>query len=482
MSDSLSQIRQDSKSYEWLPFRFDRLRHGGVAVTNMIGEWLKLSESEFDDLSNQEFSKPEFVKKLTSKHIIRVKNDELPLRLLALKFATKNKDLGYATGLHIFVVTLRCEHACEYCQVSRQNSKNTEFDMSESDAFAALEIAFMSPSKNIKLEFQGGESLLNFDLIKKIVLRAQEMNIEYAKNLAFVIATNLAVIDDEILAFSKTHNIFFSTSLDGPGSLHNANRARPGRNSWELAVSGIEKVRRELGHDQVSALMTTTDRSLTMSKEIVDEYVRMGFQEIFLRHLSPYGHAVKSGANLRYDGRRWLNFYFEGLEYIIELNRNGTEIVEILASTYLKKMLTNSSGGYVDLATPTGAGLGALVYNYDGDIYASDEGRMLKEMGDETFKLGSVRTHTFRDVLLSENLLNAVEESFAPSNPMCSDCAFETHCGSDPVVHHATQGDFVGFKPLSTFCERTTEIVPFLMEKYETDRFCRDLFTRWSVR
>jgi hypothetical protein len=37
--------------------------------------------------------------------------------------------------------------------------------MSESDAFAALEIAFMSPSKNIKLEFQGGESLLNFDLM-----------------------------------------------------------------------------------------------------------------------------------------------------------------------------------------------------------------------------------------------------------------------------------------------------------------------------
>ena len=48
MSDSLSQIRQDSKSYEWLPFRFDRLRHGGVAVTNMIGEWLKLSESDIN--------------------------------------------------------------------------------------------------------------------------------------------------------------------------------------------------------------------------------------------------------------------------------------------------------------------------------------------------------------------------------------------------------------------------------------------------
>jgi hypothetical protein len=43
--------------------------------------------------------------------------------------------------------------------------------------------------------------------------------------------------------------------------------------------------------------------------------------------------------------------------------------------------------GYVDLRRPAGIGLGALVYNYDGKVFASDEGRMLAEMGDRTFEL-----------------------------------------------------------------------------------------------
>ncbi len=51
-------------------------------------------------------------------------------------------------------------------------------------------------------------------------------------------------------------------------------------------------------------------------------------------------------------------------------------------------MLTNDDPGYVDLTSPAGIGIGAIVYNYDGDVYASDEGRMLAEMGDTTFRLG----------------------------------------------------------------------------------------------
>ena len=55
-------------------------------------------------------------------------------------------------------------------------------------------------------------------------------------------------------------------------------------------------------------------------------------------------------------------------------------------------MLADRPLGYVDLRSPAGIGLGALVYNYDGKVFASDEGRMLAEMGDRTFELGTSRT------------------------------------------------------------------------------------------
>jgi len=44
-----------------------------------------------------------------------------------------------------------------------------------------------------------------------------------------VIATNLALLDDEILEFCAEQDVHLSTSLDGPQNLHNGNRRRPGQ-------------------------------------------------------------------------------------------------------------------------------------------------------------------------------------------------------------------------------------------------------------
>jgi len=80
-------------------------------------------------------------------------------------------------------------------------------------------------------------------------------------------------------------------------------------------------------------------------------------------------------------------------------------------------MLTPFTPGYVDLISPSGIGIGALVYNYDGDVYASDEGRMLAEMGDKRFRLRESVQEFIRGNHHSETLLDALEESFAPARP-----------------------------------------------------------------
>src|SRR6185437_5295053 len=311
--------------------------------------------------------------------------------LLALKTRTKYSRLPNFTGLHLFVVTLRCEHSCPYCQVSRQNDDKADFDMSVEYANLSLDLVFRSPSPNLKIEFQGGEPLLNFPLIQHIINEAKRRNEIAKRNLGFVIATTLALISDEILSFCREHHVHISTSLDGPADLHNRNRPRPGSDSYQKAITGIERVRSALGRDQVSAVMTTTSASLNCPIEIIDEYVAREFHGIFLRPLSPYGFAVKTKWFAAYDAQEWLDFYFKGLDYIINLNRQGLHFTEFYAATILAKMLTPFHPGYVDLMSPAGIGIGALVYNYDGSVYASDESRMLAEMGDQTFRLGTVR-------------------------------------------------------------------------------------------
>jgi len=472
-----------NKGYQLLPFRFTQLRDDDYVASNQAGEYLVLDRKTLTDLvSHQLEPSSERYADLKGKHFILDEDSSVPIDLLALKVRTKYRRLADFTALHMFVVSLRCEHSCPYCQVSRQSDDRVAFDMSEATADKALALVFRSPSPNIKIEFQGGEPLLNFELIRYIVARAESINQTAGRDLQFVIATNLALLTDEVLDFCREHKIQLSTSLDGPKDLHSKNRPRPGGDSYERAVAGIHKARAALGRDNISALMTTTQASLTRVRDIIDEYIAQGFNGIFLRTLSPYGFAIKTKSYAAYGPEKWLEFYKDGLSYILELNKNGHFFIEHYTATILQKMLTPFDTGYVDLMSPAGIGIAAVIYNYDGEVYASDESRMLAEMNDKTFALGNVHTHSYEDIFLSERLLNPLEESFAGSAPMCSECAFEPYCGADPVFHHATQGDFVGRKPTSGFCTRNMTIFRHLVCLMKDDPEVRQIFQRWMQR
>jgi len=313
------------------------------------------------------------------------RDSSVVMDLLPLKVRTKLQRLADFTGLHIFVVSLRCEHSSSYCQVSRQSDDKLAFDMSIETAEKALALVFRSPSRGIKIEFQGGEPLLNFPLVRYVVESAEAQNLFEHRDLQFVIATNLAVIDEEMLEFCRDHDILISTSLDGPSDLHNTNRPRPGNDSYQRAIEGISRVRYALGHDRVSALMTTTKLSLGRVRDIIDEYVTQGFRGIFLRPMSPYGFAVKTKWFKAYNADEWLEFYFAGLNYILELSRSGYAFTEFYAATILAKMLTPFEPGFVDLRSPAGIGIAGIVYNYDGDVYASDESRCSLRWATELF-------------------------------------------------------------------------------------------------
>ena len=467
--------------YKLLPFRFTPFDDQNYVLTNQVGEFLVLDRPTVETFVRHHLpaDNPAY-NDLKSKHFLLDSDSSVGIDLLALKARTKLRRFANFTGLHMFVVSLRCDHSCPYCQVSRQSDDKIAYDMSTETAEKSLELVFRSPSPNIKIEFQGGEPLLNFPLIKFIVERAKSINELQKRNLQFVIATNLANINDEMLEFCRVHNILISTSLDGPADLHNKNRPRPGNDSYQRTIEGINRVRSTLGRNQVNALMTTSKASLGRVKDIIDEYVRQDFNGIFLRTMSPYGFAIKTKWYEAYHSNEWLKFYFDGLDYILELNRAGHVFVEYYAAIILAKMLTPFEPGFVDLRSPAGIGIGAIIYNYDGDVYASDEGRMLAEMGDKTFLLGNVHKNTYEEIILSDALLAPIEESFAASVPMCTDCAFEPFCGANPVFHHATTGDFVGHKPTSEFCEKSMGIFRHLIELMRSDVEVRRIFTKWA--
>jgi radical SAM protein with 4Fe4S-binding SPASM domain len=393
----------ERSGYRLLPFRFNAIGNRYV-LTNDVGEYVLLSPRDLTDFVEHRLTPATPVyRELAAKHFLMPGRSRVAVDLLALKYRTRVDRIAEFTALHLFVVTLRCDHSCHYCQVSRQAEGTTNFDM------------------------------------------------------------------------SATH---VSTSLDGPKDLHDEQRPLRSGSSYESVVNAIATARRELGPHAVSALMTTTPASLGRVEEIVDEYVRLGFHSIFLRSLSPYGFAAKSLVR-RYGVSDWVSFYTRGLRRVLDLAQAGHPIREEYTAILLAKMFSPMAPGYVDLQSPAGIGIGAIVYNYDGSVYASDEGRMLAEMGDTSFRLGHLDVDDYASMMTSEALLGPLEATVLESAPKCTDCAFLPYCGSDPVFHRATQHDWVGHKEFSAFCEKQTSVLEFLVQTLEDSAADRETLLGW---
>ncbi len=463
--------------YALLPFRFIPLDGTRYLATNFSGEHLVLTREDTHRFIRHQLPQDSAAyRSLKSRHFLLDQGSTVAVDLLAAKYRTKLVRLKHFTSLFMFVTTLRCDHSCSYCQVSHRSETVIGCDMSVEVAERAIDFMFRSPSPAIKVEFQGGESLLNFERVRQIVLAVEERNSQEGRDIEYVITSNLSALTDQILDFCFEHGVYFSTSLDGPRDLHNANRPRPGHDSYEEVTEGIRRVREALGPFKVSALMTTTRASLTRARDIVDEYVQQGLSAIFLRTINPYGLAA---AGQGYSVDEWLTFYREALGYIIELAAGGVCLREEYASLILRKMLTPYSTGYVDLQSPAGIGIAGIIFHYDGSVYCSDEARMLAEMGDQRFRMGSLLEDSYDDVMLNEPFLETLNESIAESCPQCADCAVLPYCGSDPVRHYRAQGDVVGFKPTSDFCRKHMGIVKHLVTLVEDSPTASRVLRSW---
>jgi len=215
--------------------------------------------------------------------------------------------------------------------------------------------------------------------------------------------------------------------------------------------------------------MTTTSYSLDSIERIIDTYVDLGFFEIFIRSLNPYGFAKKEKHKLAYPIDDFIHFYKRGLNYIIDLNLRGIFFIEIFASILLNRILTPFSTGFVDLQSPAGTGICGVIYDYNGNVYVSDEARMLASMGDEKFYLGNVKNNSYQEIFNGSFIHDLIEKSCLETLPQCSSCAYQTYCGADPVRNYAEQNDIIGHRPTSDISLRNKEIIKFLLTLIKRD-------------
>jgi len=462
------------------PFNFHRFSDEDVLAISSSGDYEYLTQIELETLVNEpEKLDLKLLADLKSKFFLAENNASGSLRLLKSRIAAQKETVLGGPSLHMIVPTLECEHTCKYCQVSR-SLRDDKYVMTEENIDVACDTIFQSPSETITVEFQGGDPLLRFDLVKRAIERIYRRNQSEARSIRFVVASTLHQLTEEMCEFFKEFNVFLSTSLDGPEVLHNKNRPLPTKDSYKKTINAINQARNILGPDSVSALMTTTSESLKYPDEIVDEYVSQGLSDIFIRPLSLYGFAKRNEKKLSHDEDLFHEFYLKAFERVLYWNRKGIQIREATAALLFNKILSPFDAGYVDLQSPSGAGLGAVLYNYDGYVYPGDEARMLAEMGDTSLRLGKVGDKL--SVLLESPVIsNIIESSLSYQIPTCSSCAFNPYCGPDPIAAYNTFGSMNTPVHLTEHCGRHMKLFDYFFKKLkENDPWFLNLAREWG--
>ena len=418
--------------FYYAPFR------DGMLMTNDTGRYAFLSQEEFKMFINED-------DRLDSEFRDILDEDGFCFSDSVEGYIRRNKDavrdansyLLTGTSLFILAVTNACNYRCVYCQA---NGMSEVHHMSREVAEQALQRIKDAPSSDITIEFQGGEPLLNYDVIRYIVLRGQELLCN--KKVQYTVVSNLSLLTEEMTDFFKENKVTVSTSIDGPEELHDYNRPEVGgKGSFRDTLRGIEMLKAK--GIVPGAIQTSTARSLDYANEIVDEYVRLGFGQVFLRPLTRLGAAARRWDQVGYDADQFLAFYRKALDRVLEYNLKGVPVKEYHASLFLSKILFGQALNYMELRSPCGAGIGQVAITANGNVYTCDEGRMMAEAGDEAFCLGNVFDHDYDDWIHSSCCEAICSASLLDTLPGCCDCVYKPYCGVCPVVNYAIYGNIM---------------------------------------
>ena len=456
-------------------FNFEE-KNGKYLITNDIGKYSFLSKQQFNKLIQKKELDDTTMKELIEKGFIFNINDEIFASKQALELRRAKEYLLVPTTLHIFVVSKNCNFNCIYCQAGQLDSKE-EFYMSKEVAKKAVDIALESPSRYLTFEFQGGEPLTNFDTIKYIIEYSKSNGKD--KNIEYNLVSNLTLLTDEMIGFFKENDVSICTSIDGNRQLQNTNRPYKGKDSYNETINKFKKLKEN--QIKVNAIETTTKYNLDKSKELVDEYIKLGLNSIFIRPITKLGKADKNWNKIGYSSTDFLSFYKKTLDYIIEKNKVGIFLSEGHSSIFLRKILLNEPVNYMELRSPCGGAIGQTAYYYDGNIYTCDEGRMLSEMGNDSFKLGNVFENNYKDLMQSDCTKTMCIASCLECLPYCNSCVYMPYCGACPVINLAQDNNIFARNPNEYRCEIYKGILDILFEYIEDKPENIDIFNKWIM-
>lgn len=462
------------------PFFYRKLPDSsGIFISNLLGEWSILDTSEdilrlVAGVSLNQKDNELALKGFT--HSTSIEKAQF-LKAAELSLANKFSKNTQSPSLVMVVPTLRCDHDCLYCQVSRAPLSSKVHDLQITPKNLALAIDKIA-SERFKLEIQGGEPLLRPNFIQELIKAMREIR---GQAFETVVTTALGPdLSQDFLDWAADENISFSVSFDGIPAVHSDVRKSKLFDSFDRMEQQLSRLSQAGLRNKVGFVHTLTRETLSLgAAKVIESCKQLGISRLYSRPLADYGFAVATKKRIGYDQQELDLFYERYLEEIIACFQRGDTFFDDAFGVHLQNLYRPEANSHVDIQSPAGYGISACIINYDGNIFGSDEARMLYESTkNQMLPIGKISG----DKILTnpmephETLLSS---SFSELSPHCDTCAYMPFCGSDPIHHLAGQGDFVGFKPNSDFCHQTTTITDLLVKKINQGIITDEMITQW---
>ena len=336
----------------------------------------------------------------------------------------KEKTAGVVKALCLHIAHT-CNLNCSYCFASQGKYHGDRAIMRYEVGKQALDflIANSGSRRNLEVDFFGGEPLMNFDVVKRLVAYARSIEKEHNKNFRFTLTTNGVLIDDDVIDFANREMSNVVLSLDGRKEIHDRYRVDyAGNGSWDRIVPKFQKLVEARQGKNYYMRGTFTHANPDFLKDI-QQMLDLGFTEL---SMEPVVCAPGDPSELTQEDLPIVLDQYEQLaELMLKRDREGRPF------TFYHYMIDLTGGPCIyKRISGCGSGTEYMAVTPWGDLYPCHQ-----FVGEETFKLGNIW-----DGVTNREIQSEFAACNVYAHPECRDCWARLYCsgGCAANAYHST--------------------------------------------
>ncbi|MBQ4339945.1 MAG: thioether cross-link-forming SCIFF peptide maturase [Firmicutes bacterium] len=330
-----------------------------------------------------------------------------------------------------------CNLRCKYCFAGEGEYKGHKAIMSYEVGKRALDFLIENSGtrRNLEVDFFGGEPLMDFEVIKKLVAYAREQEKIYDKNFRFTLTTNGVLLDEEVMEFANKEMSNVVLSLDGRKEVNDRFRVTPnGKGSYDLIVPKFQKMAESRNQQDYYIRGTYTHFNTDFASDIL-HVADLGFEQISMEPVvapPEEDYALKES-----DLPKLLSEYDRLAVEMIKRKKAGKGF------TFFHFMI-DMTGGPCIVKRISGCGVGTeyMAVTPWGDLYPCHQ-----FVDNPDFLLGNVF-----DGVKNTEIIDKFKMCNVYAHEECKDCFAKMYCsGGCPANAFHSTGDITGVYKLG--CE-----------------------------